>query len=123
MMVLSALEVDIASICASIPVFWPVIRDQVLTIFVTREVKVTSTSRCIDLYYIEQADSFNANETSSQGSQVGLKLQLDIEKVSGKVVSPRSQYLSPIESDTNALAFMDSDTGPEVVVQSLSRKA
>ncbi|KAK6211741.1 hypothetical protein QIS74_11005 [Colletotrichum tabaci] len=41
-MVLAILEIDIAAICASIPVFWPVLQSSMGMIFVTREVKVTT---------------------------------------------------------------------------------
>lgn len=44
--VLTALEVDIATIAASIPVFWPVLRNLDLNqILITREVKVTLEDR------------------------------------------------------------------------------
>ncbi len=43
--VLAALEVNMASICASVPVFWPVIEQQFGKIFITQEVKVTSEER------------------------------------------------------------------------------
>lgn len=39
--VLSALEVHLATICASMPVFWPVIQENLGRILVTREVDVT----------------------------------------------------------------------------------
>jgi len=39
--VLAALEIDLALICASLPVFWPVIEKSLGSIFVTYEVEVT----------------------------------------------------------------------------------
>ncbi|TEA16146.1 hypothetical protein C8034_v001061 [Colletotrichum sidae] len=43
-MVLTALEIDVAAICASLPVFWPVLKSSMGNIFVTHEVKVTVTT-------------------------------------------------------------------------------
>ena len=43
--VLSALEVHLATICASLPVFWPVIKENLGRILVTREVDVTRETR------------------------------------------------------------------------------
>ncbi|KAH8660490.1 hypothetical protein BX600DRAFT_499645 [Xylariales sp. PMI_506] len=40
--VLAALEIDLALICASLPVFWPAIEKTLSQIFVTREVEVVS---------------------------------------------------------------------------------
>jgi len=39
---LATLEIDVAVICASLPVFWPVLQDSMGAIFVTHEVKVTT---------------------------------------------------------------------------------
>ncbi|KAK2033120.1 hypothetical protein LX32DRAFT_660721 [Colletotrichum zoysiae] len=41
-MTLAILEIDIAAICASLPVFWPVLQSSMGAIFVTREVKITT---------------------------------------------------------------------------------
>ena len=43
--VLAALEVDMANICASVPVFWPVFEAHFGKIFVTQEVRVTTEER------------------------------------------------------------------------------
>ncbi|KJR88177.1 uncharacterized protein SPSK_07806 [Sporothrix schenckii 1099-18] len=42
---LSSLEVNLASICASVPIFWPVLRQQVFRILVTREVEIVRDER------------------------------------------------------------------------------
>lgn len=42
---LAALEVLAASICASVPIFWPVVTNSWGKIFVTKEIQVTSESR------------------------------------------------------------------------------
>ncbi|KAH8896470.1 hypothetical protein GQ53DRAFT_838575 [Thozetella sp. PMI_491] len=44
-LVLAALELDVASICASVPVFWPVIERHFGKIFITQEVEVTREAR------------------------------------------------------------------------------
>ncbi|CAJ2511101.1 Uu.00g067260.m01.CDS01 [Anthostomella pinea] len=44
-LVLAGLEVDLCSICASIPVFWPVITGNLGKIFVTQEVHITRKHR------------------------------------------------------------------------------
>jgi hypothetical protein len=43
--VLGLLEINIASVCASVPVFWPVITARMDAIFVTHEVKITRDER------------------------------------------------------------------------------
>ncbi|KAL1898126.1 hypothetical protein Sste5346_003528 [Sporothrix stenoceras] len=45
---LSSLEVNLASICASVPIFWPVLRQQVFRILVTKEVVITRDERVGD---------------------------------------------------------------------------
>lgn len=42
---LSSLEVNLASICASVPIFWPLLRQQVFRILVTKEVEITRDDR------------------------------------------------------------------------------
>lgn len=54
---LSVLEVNIATICASLPVFWPVIRENLGRILVTYEVDVTHEAR----------DSGNFNVVNESG--------------------------------------------------------
>lgn len=63
---LAALEVNAASICASVPIFWPVFATTWSGIFVTQEVKVTSESRYVD----EDGDSLTHRR--SIGSQLSI---------------------------------------------------
>lgn len=44
-MVLGMLEINLGSVCASVPVFWPVLTAQIGKIFVTQEVTITRTYR------------------------------------------------------------------------------
>jgi hypothetical protein len=48
---LAALEINAASICASVPIFWPVLTSNWSGIFVTQEVKITH-----ELRYNEEKD-------------------------------------------------------------------
>ena len=43
--ILSILEVGLASVCASVPIFWPVLSERVFRVFVTKEVEVTYEER------------------------------------------------------------------------------
>jgi hypothetical protein len=42
MIILSCLEIDLAIICASMPIFWPIIEKSLASIFVSYEVDVTT---------------------------------------------------------------------------------
>ncbi|TKW48601.1 hypothetical protein CTA1_3292, partial [Colletotrichum tanaceti] len=43
--VLAAVEVNLATICASLPVFWPTLQKNLNQIFITKEVEITSEIR------------------------------------------------------------------------------
>ncbi|KAI0016643.1 hypothetical protein F4780DRAFT_669889 [Xylariomycetidae sp. FL0641] len=62
--VLAAMEVDLASICASIPIFWPIITHNIGKIFVTQEVHVTHHHRRLS------EDNYELSP-SARGSSVG----------------------------------------------------
>jgi hypothetical protein len=53
------LEINVASICASVPIFWPVIRPFLGAIFVTREFSVKHELR-------EQEDQMEHDRTGSE---------------------------------------------------------
>ncbi|KAK8080085.1 hypothetical protein PG997_007903 [Apiospora hydei] len=65
--ILSALEVLAASICASIPIFWPLVSEGWGKIFVTQEVKVTRETRYFD---DDDEDALTNNAHSRNGSTV-----------------------------------------------------
>ncbi|KAI1765667.1 hypothetical protein GGR53DRAFT_465140 [Hypoxylon sp. FL1150] len=44
-LILGALEVNVASICASVPIFWPSLKARIDQIFVTREITITTRNR------------------------------------------------------------------------------
>ncbi|KAI6088989.1 hypothetical protein F4821DRAFT_70632 [Hypoxylon rubiginosum] len=63
---LAALEVDLASICASIPTFWPMVQQRFLgmnSVFVTREVHITHQHRRLS----SDNDDDNYNEANNGG--------------------------------------------------------
>lgn len=89
---LSAVEVDLAVVCASIPVFWPILEAAGLQVFITKEVRVTSEERLrpmdsaterIELQYagampassrVEKSDLTRAASLRSQtGSEANLR--------------------------------------------------
>jgi hypothetical protein len=79
-LILSAVEVDLASVCASAPVFWPVLRSQVTKIFVVQEIEITHEDRFVDQFELHRAysagqhDGTSGSLHSAHGSEVGLGL-------------------------------------------------
>lgn len=49
-LLLSTAEIDLASVCASAPVFWPMLCRNVEKIFVTYELKITVEDRVVDAF-------------------------------------------------------------------------
>lgn len=70
---LGAVEVDLASICASIPVFWPVVEKQLGKIFVTQEIRVTHHNRLseVDDYEMSGSKTPQLSRAESVKSLVG----------------------------------------------------
>lgn len=69
-MILASLEIDFAIICASIPIFWPLIANILPQIFVTQEVRVTHHQRLPDNnnpdYELDRAYSVKSSGGDSQ---------------------------------------------------------
>ncbi|KAI0008329.1 hypothetical protein F4779DRAFT_587783 [Xylariaceae sp. FL0662B] len=66
---LAVLEIDAASVCASVPIFWPVLSSQWGKIFVTKEVNITRETRYMD----EDEDRLTRGTTRSRtGSDIEL---------------------------------------------------
>jgi hypothetical protein len=65
---LATLEVDVATICASVPVFWPVLTSRLDKIFVTQEIKIERAHRfsTIDDEYELQRGTSGENGFGSQ---------------------------------------------------------
>lgn len=68
---LSALEVNIATVCASLPVFWPVIKENLGRIMVTYEVDVTRETRDVGGFNVlnESGELFSTKTVASKGRQ------------------------------------------------------
>ncbi|KAH6659913.1 hypothetical protein BKA67DRAFT_641088 [Truncatella angustata] len=65
--ILAVLEVDFAAICASTPIFWPVLEERWGSIFITQEIKITREDR-----YTDVDDRFSTR-SGRPGSQIELK--------------------------------------------------
>ena len=67
--VLAAIEVDLASICASVPVFWPMLTQSLNKIFVTQEVHVVHQHRRLSgEEHGEDGDDFELRVSESGAS-------------------------------------------------------
>lgn len=65
--VLAAAEVESAMICASVPVFWPMLRGSFLgNIFVTKEVEVTFEQRYGSEDHFDRIDNFELQKGVSR---------------------------------------------------------
>lgn len=69
-LIISCIEVDFAIMCASMPIFWPVMLASMKEIFVTQEVRVTHHHRLDGSADFEMNDRPNSLKSSS--SQEGL---------------------------------------------------
>lgn len=70
---LAALETNAASICASVPIFWPVFTSSWGGIFVTQEVKITHETR-----YLDEEDRDSLTHSGSMHSRNGSESQVCI---------------------------------------------
>ncbi|KAI1850926.1 hypothetical protein JX266_003591 [Neoarthrinium moseri] len=120
---LASLEVDVATICASVPVFWPVLTSKLGHIFVTQEIK------------IERAHRFSTIEDKyelERGTRGGRRFRERRRRASGS--GPHTQG-SKIIIQSNTIHYKDkyvvaqvdplSDMGrveSEITAQPLSRK-
>lgn len=68
---LSSLEVNLASICASVPIFWPVLRRQVFRILVTKEVEITRGDRDSDSKDGKLVDDDDDDESGTESGGDG----------------------------------------------------
>ncbi|KAK6956054.1 hypothetical protein Daesc_001324 [Daldinia eschscholtzii] len=63
--VLGAVEVNVASICASVPIFWPSLKARLDEIFVTREVTITLNRRS-NRFSSDIGDAIQLHHTASE---------------------------------------------------------
>jgi hypothetical protein len=88
-LIFSCLEIDFAIICASIPIFWPTVKNAWSQITVTREVIVTTESRCNDADRDDvEMNSARATSLRSHKSTEGL--------VDGEVMEGKSFYIESL---------------------------
>ncbi|KAH7033035.1 uncharacterized protein B0I36DRAFT_104209 [Microdochium trichocladiopsis] len=93
--VLAVVEVDMASMCASIPVFWPILQDSWGKIFVTQEVEVVHESRISS--ETEQGSVHGSDSSQTRaGSEFSFKL-LDVPKA--LQAPPRAHYGEPFSEN------------------------
>ncbi|KXH53988.1 hypothetical protein CSAL01_09871 [Colletotrichum salicis] len=71
--VLSAVEVDLAMIASSVPIFWPVLRQRFPGIFVTKEVEVTREVRRLESVELEDDMEMEPARRSRVGSEASLR--------------------------------------------------
>ncbi|KAI1499768.1 hypothetical protein F5X99DRAFT_266004 [Biscogniauxia marginata] len=118
--VLGVMEVDLACICASIPVFWPIITQSIGKIFVTQEVHVTHQHRRLsgdyDDHYELQQSITSPSQHSRAGSEASLKLVLTGTKASSQA---RDHYQdSYIKNSVLPLGMSDKEATSEAQVLS-----
>lgn len=106
--VLSALEVNLATICASLPVFWPMIKDaiSVRSITVTHEVAITREPRDFER---DSQFTYNLRTGSKEAIVDSNKLQhVEEEDDDWQTLSPEGSVAScksPIDTVNTALSF------------------
>ncbi|TID06080.1 hypothetical protein CH35J_000277 [Colletotrichum higginsianum] len=71
--VLSAVEVDVAMIASSVPIFWPVLRQRFPGIFVTKEVEVTREVRRLESVELDDDVGAEEGRRSRVGSEASLR--------------------------------------------------
>jgi hypothetical protein len=104
MLILSAIEINLAIICASTPIFWPMIETQMTAIFVSYEVNVTEERIGDDYglaYELEHTKSGRQGSVKSSGgtSIEGLTRENNNDDEQGKM--PKySIGIDPLGEDT-----------------------
>ncbi|KAF6799461.1 hypothetical protein CSOJ01_12488 [Colletotrichum sojae] len=73
--VLSAVEIDLAMVASSVPIFWPVLRDAFPGIFVTKEIEVTREVRRLESVEIDD-DGMELEPDCHRRSRVGSEASL-----------------------------------------------
>jgi hypothetical protein len=108
--ILSCLEVDLAIICASMPIFWPVIEKQFTAIFVSHEIRVVETREEHGLAYeLEHTKSRCGNRSLRSNSGTSTQeLTNDAEDLLYK--EPISVGVDPLSEEAQA-------QGPETKIE------
>ncbi|ORY65963.1 uncharacterized protein BCR38DRAFT_456638 [Pseudomassariella vexata] len=110
--ILAMLEIDTAAVCASVPIFWPSLSNQVSKIFVTQEIKITRETRYA---HADEESQLTQSQHSRMGSEADLKRQESTRKMDAhyhdsyilRQVDPlRSPGESPrVEVEVEAIGF------------------
>lgn len=107
--ILSALEVHLATICASLPVFWPIIKDSfaIRSITVTREIEITRETRDFGDWQVTYEMAMRSTE-----AMVGCKRKVlhhideDVEQAERPSISTRASVSAPAAPTTQAYMNM-----------------
>ncbi|GKT45251.1 uncharacterized protein ColSpa_05432 [Colletotrichum spaethianum] len=71
--VLACVEVDLAMVASSVPIFWPVLRQRFPGIFVTKEVEVTREARRLESVELDDDIGTEEGRRSRVGSEASLR--------------------------------------------------
>ncbi|GKT61702.1 integral membrane protein [Colletotrichum tofieldiae] len=71
--VLACVEVDLAMVASSVPIFWPVLRQKFPGIFVTKEVEVTREARRLESVELDDDIGTEEGRRSRVGSEASLR--------------------------------------------------
>jgi hypothetical protein len=104
---LSCLEINLAIICASMPVFWPVIEKSVSAIFVTHEVHVTEHRRLEDN---DDQDNYELVQSRSLGRTQSTKSGNSSQELQGQKDADRPGYYQDVYVAAH-VAPMDQEMG------------
>ncbi|XXH02151.1 hypothetical protein Hte_008519 [Hypoxylon texense] len=96
---LGALEVNVASICASVPIFWPSLKARLDEIFVTREVTITTRNRRSNRFSDEAGDRIELQRTESEDG--GNRWKRCPSRAGSESSQSRLAELAPVEKKPN----------------------
>ncbi|KAI1381533.1 hypothetical protein F4677DRAFT_460629 [Hypoxylon crocopeplum] len=116
--ILAALEVDLASICASIPTFWPILTQRLLgSIFVTQEVHITHQHRRLSS---DIEDRYELQPAYSQHSRAGSEASISasLVRVSSKMVYDKHYHDGFVLNSVIPLGMHNKETCVESQVMS-----
>ncbi|KAH8675387.1 hypothetical protein BX600DRAFT_452545 [Xylariales sp. PMI_506] len=105
---LGVLEIDAAAICASIPIFWPVLEAQWGSIFITQEIKITREERYVDDY--DERLSATQSRTGSEAELKNMERGVDSHYQDSYVMQSVDPLRNPFEGDPRAKAVARSDS-------------
>ncbi|KAI1084421.1 hypothetical protein F5B20DRAFT_524823 [Whalleya microplaca] len=111
--ILAAVEVDLASICASIPTFWPIITHSLGRIFVTQEVHITHQHR-----RLSGDDQYELQSQMSQRSHGDSQTSLNAGQISTNSIRDKHYQDSYIMKSVVPVGLEEKEIEAESQVQS-----